>query len=194
MQFIDRAKISVKAGDGGKGKSAFRLEKFIPKGGPSGGDGGRGADIVFVVDRNRNNWKDWLVLATKDMSLTVEEVIRIYGKRWGIEVFFKVCKSFLRLEKDSHYLSYDVMAAHVSIVFTRYMFLSVKQRECKDARSLGNLERLFRPHTPTGNEEPTRSKIHWRDASFLRARILPLYPTIRCRKLRIGSITCQGEY
>ena len=84
-------------------------------------------------------------MATKDMSLTVEGVIRIYGRRWGIEVFFKVCKSFLRLEKDSHYLSYDAMAAHVSIVFTRYMFLSVKQRECKDARSLGNLERLFRP-------------------------------------------------
>ncbi|MFC2741729.1 MAG: GTPase ObgE, partial [Selenomonas sp.] len=59
MQFIDRAKISVKAGDGGKGKSAFRREKFIPKGGPSGGDGGRGADIVFVVDRNMNTLLDF---------------------------------------------------------------------------------------------------------------------------------------
>lgn len=54
MQFIDRVKISVKAGDGGNGKSAFRHEKYIPKGGPSGGDGGRGADIVFVVDKNLN--------------------------------------------------------------------------------------------------------------------------------------------
>ena len=68
-----------------------------------------------------------------------EEVIRIYGKRWGIEVFFKVCKSFLRLEKDCRSLSYDAMTAHVSIVFTRYMFLAVEQRECKDARSLGEL-------------------------------------------------------
>lgn len=59
MQFIDRAKISVKAGDGGKGKSSFRREKFIPKGGPSGGDGGRGADIVFVVDRNMNTLLDF---------------------------------------------------------------------------------------------------------------------------------------
>ena len=54
MQFIDRTKISVKAGDGGNGKSSFRREKYVPKGGPNGGDGGRGADIVFIVDRNLN--------------------------------------------------------------------------------------------------------------------------------------------
>ena len=78
-------------------------------------------------------------MVTTDMSLTAEEVIRIYGKRWGIEVLFKVCKSFLRLEKDCRALSYDAMTAHVSIVFTRYMFLAVEQRECKDARSLGEL-------------------------------------------------------
>ena len=45
MQFIDRTRVIVKAGDGGHGKSAFRREKFVPKGGPSGGDGGRGGDI-----------------------------------------------------------------------------------------------------------------------------------------------------
>ena len=54
MQFIDRTRVIVKAGDGGHGKSAFRREKFVPKGGPSGGDGGKGADVVFEVDRNMN--------------------------------------------------------------------------------------------------------------------------------------------
>ncbi len=59
MQFIDRTKVSVKAGNGGNGKSAFRREKFIPKGGPAGGDGGRGADIVFIVDNNMNTLLDF---------------------------------------------------------------------------------------------------------------------------------------
>lgn len=54
MQFIDRSKISVRAGDGGNGKSSFRHEKFVPKGGPDGGDGGKGGDIVLEVDANIN--------------------------------------------------------------------------------------------------------------------------------------------
>lgn len=50
-----------------------------------------------------------------------------------------MCKSYLRLEKDCRALSYDAMTAHVSIVFSRYMFLAVEQRESKDDRSIGEL-------------------------------------------------------
>lgn len=57
--FIDRARIQVKAGDGGNGMSSFRREKFVPKGGPSGGDGGRGGDVVLVVDVNQNTLVDF---------------------------------------------------------------------------------------------------------------------------------------
>lgn len=52
--FVDKVSVSVKAGDGGNGYVSFRHEKFIDKGGPDGGDGGKGGNVIFVASRNQN--------------------------------------------------------------------------------------------------------------------------------------------
>ncbi|MDM8310508.1 MULTISPECIES: GTPase ObgE [Clostridium] len=57
--FIDRAKIFVKSGDGGHGSISFRREKYVPLGGPDGGDGGRGGDVILVADRNMTTLLDF---------------------------------------------------------------------------------------------------------------------------------------
>ncbi len=99
------------------------------------------AKVVYVS--NKNNRKEYLCIISTDITIDEDEIIRIYGKRWDIEVFFKICKSYLRLSKECHSLSYDAMTTHVAVVFTRYMMLSVENRETKDERSLGELFLYF---------------------------------------------------
>ena len=57
--FADRAKIIIKSGKGGDGHVSFRREKYVPNGGPDGGDGGKGGDIIFVVDKGMNTLSDY---------------------------------------------------------------------------------------------------------------------------------------
>ncbi len=57
--FVDEAKIYIKAGDGGSGCLSFRRETYIPKGGPDGGDGGKGGDVYFEVVENLDTLLDF---------------------------------------------------------------------------------------------------------------------------------------
>lgn len=116
----------------GRSKYLLSVEVAVSKDGES-----IPARVVYI--RNRNKRKEYLCIISTDMIMDEDEIIRIYGKRWNIEVFFKVCKSYLKLSKECNSLSYDAMTAHVAIIFTRYMMLAVENRQETDTRSLGEI-------------------------------------------------------
>ena len=62
MRFIDEAVVTVKAGDGGNGIASFRREKYVPRGGPDGGDGGKGGDVYVIAEDNTNTLVDYRCL------------------------------------------------------------------------------------------------------------------------------------
>jgi hypothetical protein len=95
------------------------------------------AKIVYV--RNRQKRNEWIALISTDLELSEDEIITLYGKRWDIEVFFKICKSYLKLAKEFQQLSYDAITAHTSIVMLRYIILSEEKRTMEDPRTLGEL-------------------------------------------------------
>ncbi len=97
---------------------------------------GRLAKLVFVRDKRK---KDWLALLSTDITLPNEDVVRIYGKRWDIEVFFKMAKQHLKLAKEIQCRDFDALIAHTSIVFMRYMFLVYQCRIETDHRTFGDL-------------------------------------------------------
>ncbi|MBF0556761.1 MAG: transposase, partial [Nitrospirae bacterium] len=81
----------------------------------------------------------WLAILSTDVTIDDEEVVRIYGKRWDIEVFFKMCKSHLQLAKEFQGRSYDAMVAHTTIVCCRYIMLAMEKRNSEDNRTIGEL-------------------------------------------------------
>ena len=94
------------------------------------------AKIVFVRDRRT---KKWLALLSTDIALGDEEIVTAYKRRWDIEVFFKVAKSFLNLAKECQGRSYDALVAHATTVCCRYIMLALAKRTNQDPRTLGTL-------------------------------------------------------
>jgi hypothetical protein len=98
-----------------------------------------GIPVKLVYVKNRNKKQDWLVILSTDCSLDNEEIIRTYGNRWKIEVFFKSTKSLMKLGSEFQGRSYDMMISHTTIVMTRYIMTEWIRREEKDQKTLGEL-------------------------------------------------------
>lgn len=96
------------------------------------------AKIIFLSNDHK---RGWLALLSTDITLDNEEIVRQYGKRWDIEVFFKMCKQHLKLVKEIQIRNYDGLIGHTSLVMARYNMLSLFQRQRVDQRSFGDLFR-----------------------------------------------------
>jgi len=93
---------------------------------------------LVYVSENKNK-KNWLVLLSTDITLSDERICQLYSRRWSTEVFYKVCKSILKLQSGCQCRNFDSIISHIGIVFVQYMMLSEQQRTTKDERSLGEL-------------------------------------------------------
>lgn len=98
-----------------------------------------GVQVKVVFIQNRNKKSEWLAILSTDCTLSEQEIVRIYGMRWDIKVFFKTTKSLLRLQKEFQGMSYDVLISHTTIVFSRYIVLSWQNRCHNDQRTLGGI-------------------------------------------------------
>jgi len=94
------------------------------------------AKVVFVRDKHT---RKWLALLSTDVTLADEDVVQTYKRRWDIEVFFKMAKSFLNLAKECQGRSYDALVAHATTVCCRYIMLALAKRRNQDPRTLGSL-------------------------------------------------------
>ena len=93
--------------------------------------------VVFLRSNKKND--DWVALLTTDAELDEEGIIRIYAKRWNIEVLFKISKHYLKLDTELESRSFESLYAHCAIVFLRYLMLAYENRIAEDDRTCGEL-------------------------------------------------------
>jgi GTP-binding protein len=84
MQFLDKTKIRVVSGRGGNGMVAWRREKYVDKGGPAGGDGGKGGDVYLIADENMSTLMDFkynLFSKLKAAKTAVSKIVTVIGQK-----------------------------------------------------------------------------------------------------------------
>jgi GTP-binding protein len=119
MKFLDQAKIYVKAGDGGDGAVSFRREKFIEFGGPDGGDGGRGGDVIIEAVENLNTLIDYRYQQHFRAGRGTNGMGRQRSGPGGADIVLKVPVGTELLDEDGETLLHDFSTPGERIVFLR---------------------------------------------------------------------------
>jgi GTP-binding protein len=119
MRFVDEATIYVKAGDGGDGCVSFRREKYVPRGGPNGGDGGKGGDVVFRCDPNLNTLLDLVSKAVFRAGDGQDGKSKNQHGADGADVLIRVPVGTIIFDQDTDLALIDMKEAGVSIAVAR---------------------------------------------------------------------------
>jgi len=119
MKFLDKAKIYIKAGDGGSGSSSFRREKFIEFGGPDGGDGGDGGNVIFTAEENLNTLIDFRFKQHFEAGNGQNGMGKKKTGKNGKDLFLKVPVGTQIFEEDNNTLIEDLKKENQKFVIAR---------------------------------------------------------------------------
>ena len=117
--FVDRVKIWIKSGKGGDGAVTFRREPYVPEGGPDGGDGGRGGNVIFVADRNLHTLMDFKYKRKYEAEAGQNGMRRKrYGKS-GEDLIIRVPMGTMIIDEESNLLMKDLVSDGESFIAAR---------------------------------------------------------------------------
>lgn len=117
--FVDQAKIHVKAGDGGRGCVSFRREKYVPRGGPDGGDGGKGGDVILQADRQRNTLVDFRYIRTFKAPNGAHGQGSLKQGKSGEDLVIKVPVGTVVKDAESGEILADLVEDHQTVVIAK---------------------------------------------------------------------------
>ncbi|MEA1961085.1 MAG: GTPase ObgE [Bacillota bacterium] len=117
--FIDHAKINVKGGDGGNGCVAFRREKYVPMGGPYGGDGGRGGSVIFVANEGLSTLMDFKYKKHFKASRGVHGMGKNQHGAWGDNLYVKVPIGTVVIDDDTNEVMADFTVPGQEVVIAK---------------------------------------------------------------------------
>jgi len=117
--FVDRAKINIKSGKGGDGCVSFRKEPFVPEGGPDGGDGGKGGDVVFVADNSLRTLMDFRYKKKYEAENGQDGMRRKRFGKNGENLIVKVPPGTIVIDEETGYVMKDLVAHGDSVVVAK---------------------------------------------------------------------------